>query len=220
MADRRRFALAITGAVLAVAAVVAVVLVALGDGDDGDDGPVAPDVLPAALTAPADTSGVIDVDGRPAALSQEELDAVVAVVEGYLGEATVDPLSRPPSDETTTTAADDPGLEALFADAVKGRLQGGDILALSDAHLGFAEGGVLTDRATLSLSGVVQDGSAQFLNAAIDVVMVVRGDQPVTVKRTGDLVLRLVDGQWKIAAYKIKAEREFGDLTTTSEAAS
>lgn len=217
--DRRRLLVAVTGGVVAVAIVAVALTMVLGGGGSDEDG--AGKILPLELTALPDQSGVIGVDGQPAQLTQAELDAVVATLLAYLREATVTPLylEKPDEDETTTTLAGAPSLESFFTDTAVGRLQTEDRLTLSDEHLPFAKDGVSTSKATVALTGIVQDGAAQFVNATIDVVMLVKGDDEITVMRSGDLVLRSVDGTWKIAAYKLSVTRAFGDRTTTSEAA-
>lgn len=217
LADRRKLLLAVTGGVVAVALVAVVLVLVLGGGDGEEAAPVA---HPLGLTTPPDTSGVIGVDGQPAPLAQADLDGILVTVEGYLKEATITPLSQKKDGGPTTTAAPGaPTLAGFFTDGTAGRLQGDDRLTLSDEHLPFARGGVSTAKATVALAGIVQDGSAQFVNASIDVVMLVKADPEITVRRSGDLVLRPVDGGWKISGYELVVERAFGDRTTTSEAA-
>ncbi|MBI2169214.1 MAG: hypothetical protein HYU28_06895 [Actinobacteria bacterium] len=220
--DRRKLLLTVAGAAVAIALIVVVLATVLGGGDgEGDGGPPPGGTL--ALTAPPDTSGIVGLDGQPAQLTPADLDAIVATIEGYLRDATITPLSQTP-DETSTTQAGPAPLAAHFVEALTPRLGGDDALTLTDAHLGVAEDGVSTAKATATLAGLVQDGAAQFVNATIDVVVLAKGvpaeDDEVTIKRSGDLVLRPVEGGWKIAAYKLSVEREFGDRTEESQAAS
>ncbi|HLF99074.1 MAG TPA: hypothetical protein VI916_01280 [Acidimicrobiia bacterium] len=216
--DHRRRLLIGTGAIVAVA-LVGVLLATVFGGSDDDKRPEAPVVRPLALTSPVDTSGIIGVDGQPTQPPQADLDAILAAVTGYLKDATVTPLSTLPDDGVTTTAPAGNPLAAHFGPVAAGSLQGTEIQALSDAHLGFAEGGVATEKLTVALAGIVQDGATQYVDATIDVLMVVRGDQDVTIARTGNLVLRPLDGSWKITAYRIDVTRTIGSETTTSEAA-
>lgn len=217
--DRRRMLLIGTGALVAIALVGVLLATVLGGSDD-EKREAAPVVQPLALTAPADTTGILGVDGQPTQLPQADLDAILATITGYLKDATVTPLSTPPEgDETTTSAPEANPLRAHFGPDAAGNVQGVALQALSDAHLGFAADGVSTSKLNVALAGLVQDGATQYVDATIDVVMVVNGEQAVTVARTGSLVLQPIDGSWKITAYRIDVARTVGGQTTTSEAA-
>lgn len=221
--DRRKLLLALTGAVVGIAVIAVLLTSVLGDGGDGGKGTTAAeDLQPLRLTAPPDTSGIIGVDGQPAQLSDEEMDAVLDVVLGYLRAATVTAVTteRPDEDETTTTEPGTRSVASYFTRVAATRLESDDVIVLTDEHLPFAGDGVSTTKLTVALAGIVQDGTAQFVNASIDVVMVVKGDEDITVQRRGDLVLRSNEGTWGIAGYQLSVQRDFGDrTTTTSEAA-
>lgn len=216
--DRRKVLLAVAGVLVAVALVALVVAMFTG-GDEEADEPAAPVIQPLVLTAPPDTTGFIGVDGNPATPNPGEVEKVLAAITGYLKEATVTPLSTPRAATSTTAPPGTADVATYFTEAAAGQIETVDGLTLSDRHLPFASDGVSTSTLTVALGGVMQDGAPQFVNATINVVMVAKGDQDVTISRTGELVLRPVDGQWKIAGYKLVVERALGDLTSTTEAA-
>lgn len=226
-ANRTRL-LMITGGLVGLALLGTVLVLVLGGDDDEKEGrPAPPAIRPLELTAAADTSGVIGIDGAPTSLPPADQDAILATITGYLKDATITPLSTPPPDEdadeadgtTTSSAPATAAMTAHFTDSAAASLDAERLLAVADAHLPFASDGVSTTKATVALAGIVRDGATEFVNATIDVGMVVRTDDPITVNRAGDLLLRRVDGTWRIAAYNIAVERSSGDGTTTSEAA-
>lgn len=206
--------------VLGVLAGVAVLLFAGGEPDVGE-------AVPLELEEPTDFRNVFDVNGDRAELRDEDVDAIVHTLEGYLRAAAVEPLERDPEeDEDDGRPPPDP--RQFFTEAARPRLGTDDRLTLLDVHLPRAKHGVSMDFGRLAVAGLVDaEGAAKVVVATIDVQTRVRtgrlegteGADAVVVRRRGDLVLEPSGAGFLIAGYRLEVSRTFGRATTTTQAA-
>lgn len=219
VADRRKLLLFVTGGVVAAALLIVVLVATLG-GDGGDDTPAAPSG-PIELVASA-TQEVFTVSGEAGQLPPEDLAAVLDTVEAYLNAAA---LEAPLVDPRTTTTAPQGARAAgdarpFFTTAAAGRLDTDDILTLTDAHLAPADGASPQGATVDAVAGLVgEDGRGVLVVVTLTVRTLVDLDDDVLVTRTGDIVVELVEGAWRISGYDLSVERSHSSETTTSEAA-
>jgi hypothetical protein len=134
---------------------------------------------------------------------------VTAVLDRYLQEAVVSPL------RSGQRAGD---LAPVFTAAALPRLEGPDRAALVDEGLPKA-GDLRADAATARLGALTgSDNAVVAVTATVDVRMQTGGSDPVTISRTGDLVL-VPDGDgWKIDGYDLRTARDSPDGATTPTA--
>ncbi len=138
---------------------------------------------------------------------------VLDTLDRYLEAGVLTPL------ETGGPAGD---LGPLFtANAVDRVTTGPDRAAFVDEGLP-ATSGLRSDAAVATLTGLAgTDGTVSVVDATLDLRLSGQaGGAPVTVQRTGDVVLLPDGGTWKIDAYDVRVSRTVGDATTTTKASS
>jgi hypothetical protein len=135
--------------------------------------------------------------------------SVTATLERYLQEAVLGPL------RSGGPAGD---LEPVFTGLARARVDGPDRAALVDEGLPAA-GSVRAESATVGFAALAgADGAMTVVTAAVDLRLRASDDDPVTIARTGHLVL-VPDGDgWKIDGYDVRTTREGGDGATTTTA--
>ena len=141
--------------------------------------------------------------------------SVAATLDRYLREAVLGPL------RSGGSAGD---LEPVFTRPARARVEGPDRAALVDEGLPAA-GSVRAESATVGLAALAgADGATTVVTAAVDLRLeagrrVPNGDDdPITIARTGHLVLVPDGGGWKIDGYDIRTTREGGGGVTTTTA--
>jgi len=191
------------------AAVVAVAATTLGAG------PVGAARAPKAVVkiAPGDTT-VHATGGGPDALPGEVTTGVMAAIDGYLADAAARPLQKGrPGDEAR--------LATVLSPAVMARLAGPDRTVLVDEGLPKATGAVKVTAKPVVLTGLA-DGSGKVVVVTAGLATTTRtrtAKGPVTITRTGDLVLRPDDGTWKIVGYALTVDRVGKGLGTADSTA-
>jgi len=139
--------------------------------------------------------------------------AVLATLNRYLEAAVLVPLF------TGGPAGD---LAPLFTSpAVDRVLKGADRAAIIDEGLP-ATADVRSESAVATLTGLAgTDGVVSVVSASLDLRLSGQANgAPVTVVRTGDLVLLPDGGTWKIDAYDVRASRSVAGATSTTAARS
>jgi hypothetical protein len=135
--------------------------------------------------------------------------SVAATLDRYLQEAVLGPL------RSGGPAGD---LGPVFTGPARARVDGPDRAALVDEGLPAAEP-VRAETATVGLAALVgADGATTVVTAAVDLRLRAGDDDPVTVARTGHLVLVPEGGGWKIDGYDVRTTRDGGDGATTTTA--
>ncbi len=144
--------------------------------------------------------------------------SVAATLDRYLREAVLGPL------HSGGPAGD---LGPAFTGRARARLDGPDRAALVDEGLPPV-GSVKAETATVGLAALAgTDGAMTVVTAAVDMRLeagprgptaVVGGGDPVTIARTGHLVLVPDGGGWKIDGYDVRTTRDVGDGVTTTTA--
>lgn len=133
---------------------------------------------------------------------------VLATLNGYLAAAVLTPLA------TGGPAGD---LVPLFTSPAAGRVSAGpDRAAFIDEGLPPAAD-IRADTAVATLTALAgTDGTVSVVSASIDLRLhaMARG-LPLTVVRTGDLVLLPEGGTWRIDGYDVKASRTLDATSTT-----
>ena len=133
---------------------------------------------------------------------------VVATLDGYLNTAMVTPL------RSGGIAGD---LTPLFTPEAGARAAGPDQATMVDEGLPPADVQVVVSTARLgALAG--SEGSIAVVAATVDVRLQTTGRDPVTIVRTGDLVLVPEGDGWKIDGYDLSTARNSGTGTTTTTA--
>ncbi|MFN2606416.1 MAG: hypothetical protein ABR511_00775 [Acidimicrobiales bacterium] len=135
--------------------------------------------------------------------------AVVDVLDRYLSQAVAGPLT------TGRPAAD---LGALFTAPALARVNGPDRGAMVDEGLPTAPGLVLSAASARLVALVPSGTSLTAVAAAIDLRVQTRGSDPVTVARTGHLVLVPNGSTWKIDGYDLHVTRDSDGGSVTTEA--
>lgn len=136
---------------------------------------------------------------------------VLATLNAYLDAAVLRPLF------TGGPAGD---LAPLFMSPAVDRVTtGADRAAIIDEGLPPTDD-VRSERAVATLTALAgSDGVVSVVSATLDLRLSGSSNgAPVTVTRTGDLVLLPDGGTWKIDAYDIQARRTVGDAVTTTTA--
>lgn len=130
--------------------------------------------------------------------------AVLATVEQYVRAAILRPL--------ITTTADDERLLPLFSEKIQPLLSGPDRRTLVDEGLPRAVGGVSVERAQVRLVALGnEDGDIELVTATVDLVVQAETiDGPMTVVRSGDLVLVPAGKQFVVDGYRLSVRRESG----------
>jgi hypothetical protein len=181
-----------------------------GGGSDGStssgSGAVKLTVAPGPVT--------VEAAGIPAGtLSDQDRDAIVAVVRRYITAGTLDPLAGKPVGN----------LAPLFSSAATAGLTGADRAALVDEGLPPATGTVTATAAPVALTALSDPaGTIDLVGATLTLDVAAKTARgPVTVKRDGELVLRRAPEGWKIDSYRVTVNRDGAGLgvasTTTTE---
>lgn len=161
------------------------------------------------------TAGPVAVEaaGAPATLADADRDAIVDVVRKYVTVATLAPLRGRPVGN----------LAPLFTPAARGGLEGADRAALVDEGLPKATGRTRSTSFPVALTALSDRGGAiDLVAASFAYDVATRAEQgPVTVKRSGELVLARSPEGWLIDSYRVTVERDgagLGPSTTTATA--
>jgi hypothetical protein len=173
----------------------------------------------ATTRAPSDSSinlvpGAVRVAaaGGGGAISDEERDAIMATLDGYVNTATMEPLRGKPVGDLTgyftpeaAAALTGTNRDALVDEGfqpatrtVKGTAQPVPLTALADPA------------GAINLVGVTLDVTTTTANAA----------GPVTVHRVGEMVLRRDGNTWKINSYRIVVGRNGAGIQDASPSTS
>lgn len=147
------------------------------------------------------------------ATSDATWSGVLATLNRYLEAAVLTPL------HTGGPAGD---LAPLFTSLAVDRVTTGpDRAAFIDEGVPPATD-LRADAAVATLTALAgADGTVSVVDATLDLRIRGRsGDAPVTVTRTGDIVLLPDGATWRIDAYDITASRTFGGATSTTTARS
>ncbi len=189
-------------ALLAAAVVVAAACTSGGTGSAPDE----------PLPPPAFTVSGVEVQSvaEPAPPLPDTVRAeVLATLDEYLLRAMVSPLrsGEPVGD-----------LGSLFTGAAAARLAGPARAAMVDEGLPQASDvrGLVSTVGLGALAGA--DNDVVVVTATIDVRLEATGDDPLTIVRTGDLVLVPDGDAWKIDGYDMSTTRDSGAGPTTTAA--
>lgn len=134
---------------------------------------------------------------------------VMATLDGYLNRAMVGPLrSGGPADD----------LAPLFTADAGARATGPDRATMVDEGLPRADG--VQALASTARLGALAPSAEEIavVTATIELRLQTTGGDPVTIVRTGDLVLVPEDDAWKIEGYDVTATRDSGTGPTTTAA--
>ncbi len=202
-----------TGAAALTAAIVVTTLVgAFGVADAG-----AARAPKAVVKIPAGEKVVVATGGGPDALPGEVATGAMAAIDGYLVNAAARPLQR-------GRPGEDARLAAVLSPAVMARLGGPDRAVLVDEGLPKATAPVRITTEPVVLTGLADaSGKVVVVTAGLAATTRTRTAKgPVTITRTGDLVLQPDNGTWKIAGYSLAVDRVgkgLGSPTTTATTA-
>ncbi len=144
------------------------------------------------------------------AAAKEAWAGVLATLNGYLEAAVLAPLrSGGPAGDLAPLFTAEPGAR-LSASAA-------DRAAFVDEGLPPASG-IRKEAAVASLSGLAgRDGVVSVVRAELDLRLAAEIDGvPVTIARTGELVLVPEGGRWRIDAYDLKVVRTLDENSTTT----
>ena len=155
------------------------------------------------------TLGSVDLQAVNAAadLPAATRDGVKAVLDRYLNTAVILPLND---------AAPAGDLSAIFAGPALERVNGPDRAALVDEGLPKAAP-VRVGTAHADLTALIGPDGIAALTAAIKVVVNGAVDgSPLTVERTGELLLAEDGGNWRVTGYDVKVTRDAAGAVTTT----
>lgn len=149
----------------------------------------------------------------PDALPADVQTAVMNTLTGYLAAATVTPLK--------TGRADDTALGATLALPVVARLSGTDRAILVDEGLPKSKSTIKVNGAPVNLTALADaDGSVAVVTAQIDTTTTTKTVKgPLSIKRSGELVLEPDNGTWKITGYTLTVDRVGKGIKTTTTTA-
>jgi hypothetical protein len=156
------------------------------------------------------TSGGVQVEstGAPATLSAADRAAIVNTVRRYVIAATIDPFHGKKIGDLTP----------LFTPPAAAALNGLDRVAALDEGVPKATGLVKVKAQPMILTalsdpmgGINLVGTSLYIDASATA-----NEGPVRVKRSGELVLSRDAGTWKIASFKLVADRSGSGLGTTT----
>ncbi len=152
----------------------------------------------------------VETTGAPATLGNADRDAIVDTVRRYVIAATIDPFHGKKVGDLTP----------LFTLPAVAALSGLDRVAALDEGVPKATGLVKVTSAPMILTALSDPmglinlvGTSLYIDARATTK-----DGPVRVKRSGQLVLSRDAGTWKIASFKLAADRSgsgLGSTTTT-----
>ena len=160
--------------------------------------------------------GATKVAGTGADMGLDDAVArkVLSTVNSYLDAGVVQPLlSGNPSKK----------LDGYFGLRVLARVKSGgtDRAALTDESVPVATADLDTKAEPVRLDGLAgPDATILMVAAAIDVTVSTKtADGPLTIRRTGDLILEPADdGRWQISGYDIEVRRTQGATSETTSA--
>lgn len=169
-----------------------------------------PSAGPTAAPTFAVTDAEVQSVNQPApTLPDDVRTMVVATLDSYVDRAMVGPL------RSGERAGD---LGSLFTAPAAARVDGPDRAAMIDEGMSKASGvqGLASTARLGALAG--PDGDIAVVTATIDLRLQTTGDDPLTIARTGDLVLVADGGAWKIDGYDLSTTRDSGTgpVTTTA----
>lgn len=181
--------------------------VVLGAGCSSGSTGSAPDEPPASPSFTVSGVEVHSVAEPAPPLPDDVRTEVLAVLDEYLDRAMVSPLrsGQPAGD-----------LGSLFTGGAAPRVAGPDRAAMVDEGLPRASDvrGLASTARLGALAGA--DDDILVVTATIDLRLQATGDDPLTIVRTGDLVL-VPDGDgWKIDGYDLSTTRDSGTGPTTT----
>lgn len=192
---------------LTVVAPLVLVLVAAACGGGGSDAK--------STSAPSDSSiSLVPGDVRVAAagaggtLSDEERDAIISTLDGYVNTATMEPLRGKPVGDLT----------AFFTPEAAPALTGTDRDALVDEGLPTATAKVKGTADPVPLRALADlSGAISLVGATLDITArTANAAGPVTVHRVGEMVLRRDGDTWKINSYRVVVGRDGAGLHDAS----
>jgi hypothetical protein len=180
---------------------------ACSGGDDADAKSSKVD-SPEGSTLELEAGGVqVESTGAPATLPDADRDAIVDTVRRYVIAATIDPFHGKPVGD----------LPALFTLPAVAALNGLDRVAALDEGVPKATGTVKVKSAPMILTALSSMGGINLVGTSLYIdASAPTEDGPVRIKRTGELVLSRDAGTWKIASFKLAADRSGSGLGTTS----
>lgn len=143
----------------------------------------------------------------PDALPPDVQSAVMTTLTGYLNAATVTPLK--------TGTADDAALGATLAPPVVARLAT-DRSVLVDEGLPKSVGKIKVSGAPVALTALADgSGTVVVVTANLDTTTKAKTAKgPLSIKRSGELVLEPDSGAWKITGYTLNVDRVGKGLKT------
>jgi len=150
----------------------------------------------------------VETTGAPATLGKADQAAIVNTVRRYVIAATIDPFHGKPVGN----------LAPLFTVPAVAALNGLDRVAALDEGVPKATGLVKVTAQPMILTalsdplgGINIVGTSLYIDARATAK-----DGPIRVKRSGELVLSRDAGTWKIASFKLAADRSGSGLATTT----
>jgi hypothetical protein len=137
--------------------------------------------------------------GNPATLADSDRDAIVDTVRRYVIAATIDPLHGKPVGN----------LSSIFTPPAVAALSGLDRVAALDEGVPKATALVEVESAPMILTALSdQTGAINLVGTSLYVDAQTESTRgPVRVKRSGELVLTREAEQWKIASFRLSADR-------------
>src|SRR4051794_26174121 len=187
---------------------VGVVVLAASCGGGGDD-------AAATTRAPSKTSislvpGPVRIAaaGTGGTLSDEERDAIIATLDGYLNTATMQPLHGTPVGD----------LAGFFTTDAAPSLTGTNRDALVDEGLEPATSTVKVTAQPVPLTALADPaGAINLVGATLDITTsTANAAGPVTVHRVGEMVLRRDGNTWKINRYRMVVGRDGAGIQDAS----
>ena len=162
------------------------------------------------------TAGPVAVEaaGAPATLADGDRDAIIDVVRRYVAAATLAPLRGKRVGD----------LAPLFTPAARAGLEGTDRAALVDEGVPEVTGRARSTSFPVGLTALSdRAGAIDLVGASFAYEVAARAENgPLTVKRSGELVLTRSPEGWLIDSYRVTVERDgagLGPSTTTATAA-
>lgn len=154
------------------------------------------------------TVGTVDVasSGKMVAFADADRDGVVASIDRYIAEATLAPLTGTPAKD----------LAENFTASAAAALTGPEQDALVDTAVPKATGAMKTTLAPLNLTAFSDQGGAiDLVGTTFDLtVTTIAKDGPITIHRTGELMLTREGGAWKILGFTLAVTRDGAGLGT------
>jgi hypothetical protein len=146
----------------------------------------------------------VENTGNPGTLADTDRDAIVDTVRRYVIAATIDPLHGKPVGD----------LASIFTPPAVAALSGLDRVAALDEGIPKATELVTVESAPMILTALSdQTGAINLVGTSLYVDAQTESARgPVRVKRSGELVLTRDSGAWKIASFRLAADRSGAGL--------